>query len=385
MTLSFKLVDTIQSVAARDWNACAGDHPFVQHAFLNALEVSGALGSTHGVLPRYALLTDSTHGLVACAPAMMKWGNLREYGPEIRWLKAGLEADCFAWPKFQVGLPFFPVMGPKLLIRAGQPEKLLRDALIKCLLLLGQRQNFRSVFNILHIDEPDAIDFKSHGAMLAGERHSMWFNHGFSSRDNYLSQVTKHARENFRKDRYLAQSHGLEFKILYGHELSAEVLADYYEGHRRVCERYTMKPWLPATAYDAITRAIPQAAMLMGYFNGRRLIAGVMHLYGEAEQTLYSLQWSEVEKLDGIAMDLICHRPVDYAIERGIAKLDSGLASPHKKHRGWQTVPVYHAHWFYSDDLKVLAELELSSRSNLGVIHAQASQPSRPQIPLQAA
>lgn len=377
MNLNFKLIDSIQEVAAQDWNACAGDHPFVQHEFLSALEVSGALGPKRGVLPRYALLNDSVHGLVACAPAMLMWGSVREYGPEIRWLKAGLQANCFAWPKFQVGLPFFPVMGPKLLVRPDQHQhaNALRATLIKILMQLGQREDRKSVFNILHIDKPAAIECKSHGAMLSGERHSMWFNHGFSSRINYLSTLTKHTRENFHRDRRLAQSHGLEFKILHGHDLSAELLADYYEGHRRVCERYTTQPWLPATAYVSIAQSIPQAVMLMGYFRGGRLIAGIMYLLGNAEQTLYALQWSEMEKLDGIAMDLICHRPIDYAIEHGIAKLDSGLAAPHKSHRGWLTVPVYHAHWFYTDELKTLANLEGGSPKTPQVVNVHAKPP----------
>ena len=355
-TLSFTLTNSIQSVSAQDWNACAGGHPFVQHAFLCALETSGALGAKRGVLPRYALLTDSTHGLVACAPAMLSWGSMREYGQEIHWLKAGIKENHFAWPKFQVGLPFFPVMGPKLLVRPGRPVAPLRAALIKALVQCGVREDRKSVFNVLHIDQATAIQCRSRGALLKGEWHSMWRNEGFSSRESYLAESTKHARENFRRDRRLAQSHGLEFRILRGHELTAEVLADYYEGHRRVCERYGGRPWLPAATYTAIAQGLSQAAMLMGYFNGNRLAAGVMYLFAEAEQALYSLQWSEMEKLEGIAMDLICHRPIDYAIEHGIARLDSGLAAPHKKHRGWQPVPVYHAHWFYTNELKALAE-----------------------------
>jgi predicted N-acyltransferase len=235
---------------------------------------------------------------------------------------------------------------------------LLRAALIKILMHTAQRKDQKSVFNILHIDKPSATEYESHGAMLAIERHSMWFNQGFSSLEVYLEGQTKHTRENFRRDRRLAQSHGLEFKTLHGHELSAEVLADYYEGHRRVCERYAMRPWLPATAYVAIAQALPKAAMLMGYFNSGRLVAGILYLMGRAEQTLYALQWSEMEKLEGVAMDLICHRPIDHAIEHAIAKLDSGLAAPHKQHRGWQTVPVYHAHWFYTEELKALAKLQ---------------------------
>lgn len=97
----------------------------------------------------------------------------------------------------------------------------------------------------------------------------------------------------------------------------------------------------------------------MGYFDGQRFVAGIMKLHAAAEQTLYLLQWSEMEKLQGVALDLICHRPIEYALENSIRKLDTGLAAPHKKHRGWQSTPVYHAHWFYNDELKALAQKQM--------------------------
>lgn len=360
MALDLKIVDTIEAVSPEAWDACAGGHPFVQHAFLKALETSGALGAERGVLPRHVLLNDATHGLVACAPAMLKWGSKREFGPEIRWLKAGIDAGCFAWPKFQVGVPFFPVMGPKLLVRAGLPPAPLRAALIQGLQRLGQREDCKSVFNVLHIDKATARVCQKHGALVAGEWHSMWTNTGFTDLSDYLARLPERKRYQFRKTRRQAESHGLAFRVLRGRELTDEVLADYYEGHRRVCTRYGGRPWLPASTYEAIAAHLPEAAILMGYFDGRRFVAGSMKLYAEAEQAIYGLQWSEMETLQAVALDLICQRPIDYALANGIRKLDSGLAAPHKKHRDWQSTPVYHAHWFYNEELEALARQQLS-------------------------
>lgn len=360
MALECRIVTSIEEVEADAWDACAGGHPFVRHAFLGALESSGALGLERGVLPRHVLLTDSTYGLVACAPAMLKWGTRREFGPEIRWLKAGIEAGCFAWPKFQVGLPFFPVMGPKLLVRPDLPAAPLRAALIQGLHRLGQRDDRKSVCNVLHIDVETAQLCQAQGALVAGEWHSIWMNTGYADLADYLAALPERKRYQFRKVRRQAESHGLTFKVLRGRELTGKVLADYYEGHRLVCARYGGKPWLPASTYAAIAARLPEAAMLMGYFDGQRFVAGSMKLHAQAEHAIYSLQWSEMEKLQGVAMDLICYRPIDYALEHGVRKLDSGLAAPHKKHRGWQSMPVYHAHWFYNDSLKVLARQQLS-------------------------
>lgn len=315
MALEFRVADTISAVDPQAWDACAAGHPFVRHAFLQALETSGALGRDTGVVTRYALLTDTTQGLVACAPAMFKRGTLREFGPELRWLKAGLAAGCFAWPKFQVGLPFFPVMGPKLLVRKDLPGDPLRRALIQGLQRVGQRADGQSVFNVMHIDAATARLCKEQGALLAGEWHSMWTNVGYTDLSDYLARLPERKHYQYRKERRRAESHGLEFRVLRGRELTDEVMADYYEGHRRVCERYSGRPWLPASTYAAIAAGLPQDVLLMGYFDGRQFVAGIMSLDSQAEQALYLLQWSEMHKLPDLAMDLICRRPIDYGYQ----------------------------------------------------------------------
>jgi uncharacterized protein len=360
MAFELKVINTIEAVDADAWDDCAAGHPFVQHAFLKALETSGVLGVEHGVLPRHVLLEDTTHGLVACAPAMLKWGTLREYGPELNWLRAGLDAGCFKWPKFQVGVPFFPVMGRKLLVRKGFAEAPLRAALIKGLIQLGQRAEQQSVLNILHIDKATARLCQGQNALVAGEWHSTWTNTGLRDWADYVARLHNRKRYQLHKERRQAEAHGLAFRVLKGSELTDEVLADYYEGHRRVCERYGGKPWLPGAIYEAIARLMPEYALLMGYFDGARFVAGNFQLHAPSEQKLYMLQNSEMAKHDSMQLDLLCYRPIEYALSHGIGNLDSGLAATHKQLRGWQSTTVYHAHWFFNDELKALAQQHLN-------------------------
>lgn len=359
MALKLRVISSIEDVAHDAWDACADGHPFVQHAFLKALETTGAMGRQLGVIPRHVLLVDTSLGLVACAPAMLKWGTFREYGPEIHWLKAGLQADCFAWPKFQVGVPFFPVMGPKLLVRKGLATAPLLSALIRGMCQLQKRETQKTVFNVLHIDKNIAKICHAHGAVVAGECHSIWTNTGFHDWPDYVAKLSDRKRYQLHKERRQAERHGLTFAVLKGFELNDEVLADYYEGHRKVCERYGGKPWLPASMYEAIVRNFPQDARMMGYFDGPRFVAGSLQLFESAKKTLYMLQCSEMTKFSSMPLDLICYRPIEYALANGITKLDSGLGAEHKHHRGWENTSVYHAHWFNSDGLMVLALKQL--------------------------
>lgn len=350
------MVSSVDQVASEDWNLCAGSHPFVQHAFLKALESSGAVGEKRRILPRHALLFDDVK-LVACAPAMLKWGTAREYGPEARWLKDGLAAGCFAWPKFQLGVPLFPTMGPRILVRPDVNAPSLQASILLALKQVAPQLGARQVFNVMHVDKTFALTLQQAGGLVSSESQSMWFNDNYEDLRGYLAQLPQHKRSRFLKERRSAADQGLHFRSLHGMEISDQIISDYYEGHRRVCARHGHPPWFPEATYQQIISAMGDAACLLGYFDtASGLVAGVLGLHSPVEGILYLLQWSEMVKIEGIALDLICLRPIDYAIAHRIRKVDSGLAAPHKKLRGWQTCRVFHAHWFNDDHLKSLAK-----------------------------
>lgn len=354
MSLTLKVLSSVREVDPDLWNLCAGTHPFVQHAFLQALEESGAVGPKRGVLPRYVLVYDEADNLLACVPGMLKWGTLREYGPEAIWLKQGLAEGCFSWPKFQLGVPFFPTMGPRIL-RHSAANKTLSDAvLLKVLRELGPSLGARQSFNVMYVDA-DAL--AQHGALLSREYQSMWTNAGYIDLKDYLTKLPKQKRYEFLKERHCAEAQGLAFRCLHGLQITEQMLSNYYEGHRRVCERHGNYPWLPDDAYRRLVEALGDSACLFGYFDEQsRMVAGMLGVHDRAERVLYLFQWSELEKRPGLALDLICRRPIDYAIAHGVCRIDSGLDAPHKALRGWQRYPVFNGHWFNDERLKLLAQ-----------------------------
>lgn len=352
MSLALRIISSIDQVDSFAWDLCAGSHPFVRHAFLKALET---VGTKRGVLPRHVLLYEREK-LVACAPGMLKSGTVREYGPEARWLKDGMAAGCFAWPKFQLGVPLQPTLGPRILVHPDGNADLIQKSTLRALKQLAPHLGAGQSFNVMHVDAETALALKQSGALLSSESHSMWFNAGYDDLRAYLATLPEHKRSRFLKERRCAEAQGLNFSVLRGGEISDLIITDYYEGHRRVCARHGHEPWLPQAAYREIVKSMG-GACLFGYFDdASRLVAGILCLYACEEGVLYLLQWSEMAKINGIALDLICLRPIDFAIAHGIPKVDSGLAALHKKLRGWQTCNVFHAHWFNDSRLESLAE-----------------------------
>lgn len=362
---TFTIRSTIQAVDATAWNRCAGTHPFNQYRFLLALESSGSLTLQSGIQVQYCLLFDQAGELLACAPAMLKWGTLREYGPEKLWLRAGHADGIFSWPKFQLGIPFFPFSGPRILIRGGFSEA-IQKLFLQALLNLVTASSDLSVLNLMHLDSEQMLFAQSQGATISNEVHSVWANRDFSTFNSYLAGLPSSKRYEFRKVRERALSHGFDFRVICGPDISPDLVSQYYRGHSRVCHIHAWQPWLPESAYQQIASSMPESTYLIAYFNGDQFIAGGMCFYNRLEGILYLFQWSEIEKLDGIAFDIICYRPIELAIEQGFKLIDSGLAAPHKNLRGWVPAPSFNAHWFCDDTLKSYATSVLNSAHKAG-------------------
>ena len=76
MTDTVSAVGSLHDIAAADWDALAGDSPWLSHALLSALEDSGAVGAHSGWRPAHlALWRDGQ--LLAAAPRYLKSGITR--------------------------------------------------------------------------------------------------------------------------------------------------------------------------------------------------------------------------------------------------------------------------------------------------------------------
>ena len=93
--------------------------PFVSHAFLKALEDSGAVAAKTGWLPQHLVMEDATGQVIGCVPAYVKSHSYGEYVFDWGWAEAFERAGGRYYPKLQVSVPFSPVTGPRLLVRPG--------------------------------------------------------------------------------------------------------------------------------------------------------------------------------------------------------------------------------------------------------------------------
>jgi predicted N-acyltransferase len=359
MKLSAKVFDTIEKLPAAAWDACAGEHPFVRHAFFLALERSGACTPERGVRPRYVTLWDERGELVAGAPAMLKVGNKREFGPEIRWLRRGAAQGCFEWPKFQLGVPFYTVAGPRLLVLPGPHAAALQVALLQVLAQLAEHRYRSGVFNLMHLERSQAEALRERGWVISEETRTLWRNAGHADWAAYLGSLPHRKRRQLLQERERARARGLRFEVLHGEQLTPALVAEFYAAYCRVCVQHGNGPWLPPLFLTQLVATMPQAIRLFAAFDGETL-AGAVFAFVDS-QRLYVQHWGALEARSAATFELLCYAPIEYAIAQGLRQVDSGLAGAHKRRGGMTDDPVFHAHWFFDERLKALACQELAA------------------------
>jgi predicted N-acyltransferase len=148
--VTVKIVPRLADIPAAQWDACAGaDNPFLSHAFLEALEASGSATAETGWLPQHLTLEDDGGKLMGAVPLYLKSHSYGEYVFDWGWASAYERAGGRYYPKLQCAVPFTPVTGPRLLLRADAgPDT--APALIAAMLEMARRHKVSS----LHVTFP---------------------------------------------------------------------------------------------------------------------------------------------------------------------------------------------------------------------------------------
>ena len=113
-----RIGSSVAEQSAAEWDGLTdGGNPFVSHAFLSALELSGSVGGRSGWQPAPLLIEGNDGRLAAALPAYVKAHSQGEYVFDHSWADAWHRAGGRYYPKLQIAAPFTPATGPRILTR----------------------------------------------------------------------------------------------------------------------------------------------------------------------------------------------------------------------------------------------------------------------------
>jgi len=345
MPFEIRLLDGMAEIAAADWDRLACPEavearpidPFTTHRFLLALDRSRSTGKGTGWQARPLVLTEDDRP-VAAVPLYVKTNSQGEYIFDFGWAEALERAGGSYYPKLQVAVPFTPASGRRFL---GAPE--WRAALLRGAIGIT-RDNTLSSLHVTFCTEEEAEALAGvEGTLHRVTQQFHWENHEYGSFDDFLAQLASRKRKAIRKEREVAQGHGLTIKALTGDEITPAHWDAMWGFYQDTGARKWGQPYLTRAFFHELHETMREDVLLVLAFDGTSAVAGALNFIGR--DVLYGRYWGCTREYSCLHFELCYHQAIDWAIANGLKRVEAGAQGEHKLARGYLPVACHSLHW----------------------------------------
>ncbi len=354
-SLTVRSIESIAEAPAGAWDACANPsaageaaadgerfNPFIAHAFLLALERSRSVGGRSGWTPAHVLVEEAGGRLVAAAPTYLKSHSQGEYVFDHGWADAYQRAGGRYYPKLQVAVPFTPVTGRRLLV-APDAASGARETLIAGLRALREAAGASSI----HVTFPDADDMEAlrrAGFVARTGEQFHFINEGYRDFDDFLAALASRKRKAIKRERRDALGDGIAVELLNGNDIKSEHWDAFFAFYMDTGSRKWGRPYLTREFFDRVGAAMASRILLVMAKRAGRWIAGAINFIGD--DALYGRNWGAIEERPFLHFEICYYQAIEFAISRGLKRVEAGAQGEHKLARGYRPVPTYSAHEF---------------------------------------
>ena len=358
-----RIARAVSELPAGEWDALTvGANPFMRHAFLSTMEMSGSVGGRSGWTTLAVVIEDEAGVLAAALPAYLKQHSQGEYVFDQSWADAWQRAGGAYYPKLQIAAPFTPATGPRLLTRDPAYAAPLLAAAEK----LCEMYDLSSAHATFV--EPEQIPlFEAAGWLIRSDIQFHWHNRGYTSFDDFLDALSSRKRKAIRKERAAAQE-GVDIRAFTGAEIQPEHWDAFWNFYQDTGSRKWGRPYLTRAAFDLLGESMGEDIVLMLAFVGDTPIAGALNFLGS--QALYGRYWGCSVDKPFLHFELCYYQAIELAIERGLGRVEAGAQGPHKLARGYEPVQTFSAHWIADPGFRA-AIADFLERERAGVVQDQ--------------
>ena len=351
--IEIKLLASVAEAEKEQWDALvrARDNsfnPFASHDFITALEESGCTAREAGWLPRHIVVTDAAGRLRAAAPMYLKGHSYGEYVFDWAWADAFERAGGKYYPKLLVAAPFSPVTGPRLLCPAGGDETLAKT-LLAGMVEAAKRLDVSS----LHIIFPSREEWEFAGRcgfLLREGKQYHWHNQEYRDFDDFLAALSSRKRKNIRKERLRAVESGIEIRKLTGLDIHSAHWDAFYRFYMDTASRKWGHPYLNRAFFEEIGARLADRILLVMAFRDGVPVAGALNLF--SDDAIFGRNWGCVEDHPFLHFECCYYQAIDFAIERGLKRVEAGAGGHHKVTRGYIPEATYSAHWINDENFR---------------------------------
>lgn len=347
--LTIRIERSFCEIAPERWTqlsgACRGlkdYNPFNSHAFLSAIEESGSATAQTGWLGHHLLLENGDGALLGAVPCYLKSHSRGEYVFDQGWADAFERAGGRYYPKLQSAIPFTPATGPRLMAAIGQDDSAIQTALAGGLRQVADELGVSSA-HATFVPENEMQAFEAQGFLHRTDQQFHFINEGYANHEAFLETLASRKRKALKKERRAALENGITIEWLTGSDLTEDIWDQFFAFYMDTGSRKWGKPYLTRMFYSLIGERMADDVLLVMAKRNGKYIAGAINFIGA--DTLFGRHWGCVEDHPFLHFEVCYHQAIDFALAKGLKKVEAGAQGEHKLARGYQPVTTHSAHY----------------------------------------
>lgn len=343
---------------AHDWDALvSGDaSPFVEHAWLSALEEAGCVSERAGWLPRHLVLFEGDT-LVAALPTYEKTNSEGEFVFDWSWADVAARIGVDYYPKLVSSVPFTPASGHRTLVRAGVDRAAVVSVFAKALRQIVEDAGVSSA-HVLFPEADEAALWASRGFLPRHGVQYHWTNEGFATFEDFLKTMPTKKRTQVRRERKQPAMDGVTIETLRPEEITEGVVDAMYELYLTTVDKYVYgRRYLNRRFFHLVADRFRSRLAWVVAWRGPDIVASAFNV--KKGKTLYGRYWGTRVDLPYLHFNVCFYHGIDECIREGLSRFNPGAGGEHKRVRGFRPTTTYSAHWIEDRRLRAILEPHL--------------------------
>jgi uncharacterized protein len=322
-----------------------GYNPFISHAYLSAMEQSGSATAKTGWAPRHLRMENSSGKLIGAVPCYAKSHSQGEYVFDHGWADAYARAGGNYYPKLQATVPFTPATGPRLLAASPELKELLGQGLTGIC-----AQTDSSSVHVTFAGQNDVDLLEADGWLHRTDQQFHFIDRGYSDFTGFLASLASRKRKDLRKEREKALENGISVEWLTGNLITEEALDAFFQFYIDTGNRKWGRPYLTKAFFTAVSQTMADDVLLIMAKRNGRYVAGAINFIGD--DALYGRHWGAIENHPFLHFEICYYQAIDFALSRGLTRVEAGAQGEHKLARGYEPVTTHSAHFIRHPGLR---------------------------------
>jgi predicted N-acyltransferase len=170
-----------------------------------------------------------------------------------------------------------------------------------------------------------------------------WFNKGYTDFDDFLLTMNASKRKMLKRERRRVSEQGVHLVRIIGSDVSESQWQTFFKFYSLTYLKRNSQPYLNLAFFKQIAATMGEQLLLILALKDDHTIAAALSFMGH--DTLYGRYWGCEEQYHSLHFETCYYQGLDYCIERGLTRFDSGAQGEHKIARGFEPITTYSAHW----------------------------------------